>query len=323
MTRFVSFIIPALNEERHLGPCLKSIWSLELPVGVEGIETIVVDNRSTDRTVEISRAEGAIVVEVAPGRPSIARNSGARRATGKWLAFVDADCELPPNWLTICGGHLLKDEKVVAAAGTMHGPVSGATWVERAWYELAHRAGNHAVRSVRWLPTFNLLVRRSSFERVNGFDESLATCEDCDLGYRLEKIGTLMLDPCAEVIHRGESRSLGELFRREAWRTRGNLRLALMRPFDALNWLSLLFPPGAMTGLLVAVVGLVVSLITGWLVWPWVTAVFAIIGAILVLVFRKTTTRNPLSLLKQLLVFGTYLSGRTAGLIWAFQRVDR
>lgn len=323
MTRVISFIVPALNEERHIGRCLKSIRALELPTSVDGIEMIVVDNRSTDRTADISRELRAIVEEVAPGHPSGARNAGARRATGDWLAFVDADCELPPDWLTICGAHLFDQELAVAAAGVMHSPLENATWVERAWYEIGHGAGNDSVRRVRWLPTYNLLVRRSAFEAINGFDESLSTCEDCDLGYRLADLGSLIVDPRARVVHRGESRSLGELFRREAWRSRGNVRLALMRPFDGKNWLSLMFPPGTFVGLLGASSGLAIALVGGWPAWPWMLAVAAILVAIAMLVHRKTMTINPALLLKQLLVFATYLGGRTAGLIWSFQRVER
>jgi hypothetical protein len=230
---------------------------------------------------------------------------------------------LPSNWLTICGSHLLLDEQIVAAAGVMHGPAGNATWVERAWYEIGHRGEDDSVRNVRWLPTYNLLVRRAAFDAVDGFDESLATCEDCDLGYRLANLGTLIVDPRTQVVHSGESRSLGELFRREAWRTRGNVRLALMRPFDGMNWLSLLFPPGALIGLLGATCGLAIALAVGWPLWPWLMAVVVILAAIALLVFRKTMTTHPVLLLKQFLVFTTYLGGRTAGLIWSFQRVER
>ena len=154
MKRIVSFIVPALNEERRIGRCLTSIVEQNLPPGFEGLEVIVVDNRSSDRTAELSRAQGAIVESVSPGHPSRARNAGVGRAAGEWLAFVDADCELPIHWLTTCGEHLLQADTVVAAAGTMSGPAANATWVERAWYEIGHRGGSATAVSVRWLPTF-------------------------------------------------------------------------------------------------------------------------------------------------------------------------
>src|SRR5262245_56045317 len=88
---FVSFIVPALNEEKHIGACLESICRLEMIPEISGIEMIVVDNHSTDRTSAISREMGAQVLKVAPESPSRARNAGAAAARGDWLAFVDAD----------------------------------------------------------------------------------------------------------------------------------------------------------------------------------------------------------------------------------------
>jgi glycosyltransferase involved in cell wall biosynthesis len=319
----LSFIIPALNEEQRIGGCLRSIQQLELPAGVGRIEIVVVDNRSTDRTVQLSQEHGAKVVNVAPGFPSRARNVGARSATGDWLAFVDADCELASDWLSVCGSHLLKDVGVVAVGAAMRDPGSDTPWVERAWYELAYARRAGEFRKSKWLPSFNLLVRRSAFDAIGGFDESLSTCEDCDLGYRLATLGGLILDSRTHAAHLGESRSLSELFRREAWRTRGNLRLAVSRPFDWSNWMSLLFPPVIVASLAVAVGGCVAAFTRAWPVWPWFGFTAFMGSAIMLLVLRKTASTNLWSLLKQMMVFLTYLAGRTTGLVWASRRVER
>lgn len=323
MSQIVSFILPALNEELHIGDCLRSIKRLELPAGVERVEMIVVDNQSTDRTEEISVSEGAIVVRVPAGNPSLARNTGASRANGEWLAFVDADCELPTNWLVVCCSHLSESGRVIGVAGVMEKPGGDATWVERAWFELAHGKRCEVAATARWLPTFNLLLRRDAFESVGCFDESLTTCEDCDLGYRLSASGFLIIDPRAKVIHNGESRSLRELFRREAWRTRGNVRLAWGRPFDGSNWLSLLFPPAVVILMLGAFAGGAGALWRGATAWPWLVALFALIAGVAAIVLRKSMTVNIAKLVQQIVVFLAYLSGRTAGLFWAFQRVER
>ena len=55
------------------------------------MELIVCDNNSTDRTAAIAAAAGAIVVFEPINQISRARNTGAARATGDWLLFVDAD----------------------------------------------------------------------------------------------------------------------------------------------------------------------------------------------------------------------------------------
>jgi GT2 family glycosyltransferase len=321
--KLVSFIVPALNEERQIGKCLRSICGLELPAGVSSIEIVVVDNHSSDRTVQLSRENGARIVNVSPGFPSRARNAGARSATGGWLAFVDADCELAPDWLSVCGSHLLKNVGVVAVGAAMRDPGFDAPWVERAWYELAYARTAGQIRKTRWLPSFNLLIRRTAFDMIGGFDESLATCEDCDLGYRLAALGDLVFDSRTHAAHLGESHSLRELFHREAWRTRGNLRLAQSRPCDWSNWMSLLVPPVILIALVLAIGGTVTTLACHWPMWPWLGATVFMGGAITFLVLRKTASTNLLSLLKQMVVFVTYLAGRTTGLVWASRRVER
>jgi glycosyltransferase involved in cell wall biosynthesis len=240
----VSFIIPARNEERFLARCLESALAQQLPGDLVQTEIIVVDNESTDRTAEIAVSRGARVVSVPPGSVSRARNAGAAVARGNWLAFIDADCELPADWLSqvLATG----DQQEVLAVGTpMAAPGATATWVERTWHDLALKSDDRLTVPVEWLPTFNLLVRADAFQTVGGFDESLVTCEDADLGYRLARHGRLIRNQRTHTIHHGESKSVGEFFQREAWRSRGNLAGALRRGVAPGEWLSLAFPPGA------------------------------------------------------------------------------
>jgi glycosyltransferase involved in cell wall biosynthesis len=319
----VSFVVPALNEELYIGRCLRSIQRLTRPAEVRAIEIIVVDNHSSDGTVRVSKEFGAEVVVVSPGRPSRARNAGARAARGDWFAFVDADCELDQNWLATCGLHLQSDSQVVAVAGAMGAPRQDASWVERTWYELAYATPDLAARKVRWLPTFNLLIRRDAFRRAGEFDESLATCEDSDLGYKVGDFGKLVLDPSTQAAHLGESQTLAELFRREAWRTRGNLQLALARPWDWSNWFSLLVPPGLLGGLLLSVFGAMIARVAGRPVWPWLAILALVLGVASVAVIKKARSKNLLAFGKQMIVLITYLAGRATGLIWTFGRLER
>lgn len=88
---------------------LRKYWSGELPLGVEWI---VVDNGSTDSSVEVARALGAIVIE--SGRNlgfSAANNKGLKRARGNYVAFVNpdvrvefADLERLADRIDRCGG---------------------------------------------------------------------------------------------------------------------------------------------------------------------------------------------------------------------------
>lgn len=94
----LSVVIPARNEARTLPTLLASLArSVQAPT-----EVIVVDDGSTDTTVEVARALGATVV-VAPPPPSgwlgkpWACHLGAQRASAAWLLFLDADVCLAPN----------------------------------------------------------------------------------------------------------------------------------------------------------------------------------------------------------------------------------
>lgn len=89
-----SFVIPTLNEVRHIEKCIAAIKS---QAGIE-VEIIVADNGSHDETVKIARAMGAKIVHVTQRGLSYARNQGAKIAQGKYVCFIDADGVISKNW---------------------------------------------------------------------------------------------------------------------------------------------------------------------------------------------------------------------------------
>jgi hypothetical protein len=213
----VSFIVPALNVEATLEACLDAILAAA-PRTVER-EVLVIDNGSTDRTVEIARARGARVIS-APGLSVAAlRNLGAQTARGDILACVDADCVIGEGWLTAALAHF--DDPTVGAVGAPTAVPEDATWVQRMW--ALHRHRRTTLRVVDWLPTENLVLRKSAFQAIDGFNATLATCEDVDLCYRLGQRHRILSDPALRSIHLGEAPTLARFFRKERWRGRGNL----------------------------------------------------------------------------------------------------
>ncbi len=211
----ISVIIPTLNEEKMIGKCLDCLEESEFPRS--WFEVIVVDNGSTDRTMEIGRSYSSrlnmVVVQKAGVNISALRNLGAAEAKGKILAFLDADCLVPRNWLKSAAQQLQFE-----AAGIVGGNISippGSRWVARAWYGVAYAPTSG---EVSYVPSGNLLVRRSRFFRVGGFTESLKTSEDVDLCARARTAGLpIRAVPEMAVVHLRTPQTLGAFYRRERW----------------------------------------------------------------------------------------------------------
>ena len=215
-----SFIIPVFNEEKNIGRCLNSIRNLLFPN--QDYEVFIVDNGSTDGTHQIIRELNFNFTVIPKVHVSYLRNWGAGMAKGEYLAFVDSDIELAPEWLKN-GLEAFKGPSVVASGCFPRVPPE-ATWVERA--KDLHQCGRHngiLLRPVSWLPSANFLVRREDFLAIGGFNENLETAEDVDLGYRLGKRGILLRNLTMEAIHWGEDKNLATLWRKEVWRGMGNL----------------------------------------------------------------------------------------------------
>ena len=251
----LSVIVPVRNDAVRLGRCLASLGA---GLGLRNTEVIVADNGSNDRSPQVAVEMGARVISLPGLKVSALRNSAAREANGELLAFVDADHELGSNW-TAAAVDAMGDDSV-GAAGARYMPPPGGTWVQEAYGLLRGRTSG--VGDTDWLGSGNMVVRRTAFEQVGGFDASLEACEDVDLCRRLRSAGFRIIgDERLRSIHHGDPPTLAALFRAERWRGRDNLRVSLR---GAVNWRDL---PSAVTPVLslAALVTLILSPILGWL----------------------------------------------------------
>lgn len=219
----ISIVIPMYNEARHIARTLLAAQRAANVAGLE-CELIVVDNGSQDQGPEIARQSGAQVLVVPGVLIGALRNRGTAAATGEWLAFIDADIEMPEDWLT----HLLKLE----AAGVadvfgldLHTPAQ-APWYASAWQRRTLRPSRHTVQSVDWLPSANLLMRRSWFDQVGGFNETLRTGEDKDFTLRLSANGARLMSINENIaLHWGYEMNWREWMGKEMWRQGSHLQL--------------------------------------------------------------------------------------------------
>ncbi|TYL38610.1 glycosyl transferase family 2 [Natronococcus pandeyae] len=156
----VSFVVPAKNEADYLRETLASIAALETDYAYE---VVVVDGESTDETRAIAREYDATLIVGEGSSIAADRNRGAERASGEWLAFVDADTRVRPTYLTEMLGFVESNGLAAASSACrMTGP-----WRAK----LVEATINHVFPRLEYpiLPGFNVFVHRAAFEEVGGF----------------------------------------------------------------------------------------------------------------------------------------------------------
>ena len=211
----LSVVIPAFNEALELPALLRSLESVR---SLLRCEVIVVDNGSTDDTTAVAQSFNAKVVRIERATVANARNVGVGVATGKLLAFLDADIVVSDSWVNEVE-RLAKNEQL---GREITGDVCdiGVTpsWLEKVWFQPMYRRG-----AGKYVNSGNLLVRRSDFIEVGGFNAGLVTGEDVDFCVRATTKGIgVVARRALHVYHNGYPRTLKQFFRREAWHGRGD-----------------------------------------------------------------------------------------------------
>ena len=202
-----------------IGPCLDAINSLNCDPALW--ECVVIDNGSTDDTVKIAESKGARVFSLLNTTISALRNFGAKKAGGDFVGFIDADCVIDVDWLRNAIASF-RDRKV-ACVGSHPSIPEGGSWVQKAWALQNQR--QESVEEVDWLPSMNILVRKSAFCDIDGFNEALMTCEDVDFCYRLKHKGYKIVSNLnIKSAHHGEARTISDFFWKERWRGQSNFR---------------------------------------------------------------------------------------------------
>jgi len=304
----LSFVVPVRNAAAYLPRCLGSIAAAAAP---GRHEVIVVDNGSTDDSASLASKAGARVLSLPGARVGAVRNAGARVASGRAFAFVDADNEIDCGWGLACAAAL--SDASVGAAGLPYQAPSPSTWVQHLYDLLRFRP--RARQDVRWLGAGNLVVRREVFEAVGGFDEALEACEDVALCLEIERAGyRIVAEPGMRSVHHGDPATLSALFAGELWRGRDNLRVSLRGPWWSLP--SVLVP--------VASLALVVTFCATLLAAPWlgwslpVLAISGLVGIALLrtaVIIRRGRLTPPTLWVQSLAVALTFELGRAFALL--------
>jgi glycosyltransferase involved in cell wall biosynthesis len=176
----ISIVIPAYNEENYLPATLVKIGAALANVGCDS-ETIVVDNESTDKTRLIAESFGAKFFTETERNIAKVRNTGAKNSGGDVLIFVDADT-LVPDSLFQKIADVMRDKKCFGGAVAV-----GYGEFRRKWMKF------YLCGWQFWGAFFNMkqgatqFCRKSVFENLGGYDETIYIGEDVMFYWRLSK----------------------------------------------------------------------------------------------------------------------------------------
>ncbi len=216
----ISVVIPTFNRASVITRALESVLRQTHPPE----EILVVDDGSTDDTVERVRAEFPAVrlIEQENRGVSAARNAGIRAATGTWIALLDSDDEwltdkLERQWQAVTEPEPKPEPEPDTVTLFCH---TDEIWIRRGRrvnpMKKHRKYGGHIFEHCLPLCVISpssVLMHRRLFEIVGGFDEDLPVCEDYDLWLRVTaRFPVLFLDEPLIVKHGGHEDQLSRRF---------------------------------------------------------------------------------------------------------------
>ncbi|TCP58977.1 cellulose synthase/poly-beta-1,6-N-acetylglucosamine synthase-like glycosyltransferase [Tumebacillus sp. BK434] len=259
---FVTVIMPVRNEEAYLAGCLDSLFATDY--GLERLEVLVIDGSSTDRTLEIlagyqTRYPCLRLLENPRQLQVAALNLGIQAARGEIIVRMDAHSEYPADYIGRCVTLLLASGAdnvggVLEAAGRTPFGKAVALAVTSPF-----GAGDAKYRTAvqeAWVDTiFPGVWRKTTLQRLGGFQAAWEVNEDYELNYRLRRSGgKILLSPairCRYYVREGIGALARQYFRYGHWKVK-----TLVAHPDSLRWRQLAAP--------LLVLGLAVSALTAW-----------------------------------------------------------
>jgi glycosyltransferase involved in cell wall biosynthesis len=197
----VSVIIPTHNRAGWVGEAIGSV----LVQTYKPIELIVVDDGSTDHTSQVVQALGSALTYLPQPQAGVsaARNRGVAVSHGELVAFLDSD-------------DLWQPEKVAAQVEVLRQqPQTQVCYTDEIWIRHGVRVNpkhiHHKCSGWMFLESLprclispsSVMLRRSLWDRLGGFDERLPACEDYDLWLRLTACVPVALVPQRLIVKRG------------------------------------------------------------------------------------------------------------------------
>ena len=179
----ISVIIPVYNVQKYIKKTLESIQSQTKKV----FEIIVVDDGSTDQTLEIVKKYPVRIFQQKNQGPSAARNYGASQATGEWLAFLDGDDLWEPQKIEMVLNEIKSHPDVELISSNVSRGNEDDGWIPMDFHSRYNKNKPFLNQIFRrnFIATSTVVIKKTKFDEVGGFNPSLRIAEDLDLWIRL------------------------------------------------------------------------------------------------------------------------------------------
>ena len=210
----VSIIIPAYNGWKMNYKCLQSIFRNTYGTSYE---VIFADDVSTDETSNITEYIKNIVVVRNENNLGFLKNcnNAAAFAKGEYIHFLNNDTEVTSGWLSSLVELMDKDPQIGITGSKLIYPdgrlqeAGGIIWQDGSGWNYGHKQNPEAsefnyVKEVDYISGASIMVRKSVWEKLGGFDERYipAYYEDTDLAFEVRNMGMKVIyQPQSVVIH--------------------------------------------------------------------------------------------------------------------------
>ena len=194
-TAFFSIIIATYNRPQKICACLQSLSRLDYPR--DRFEVIVVDDGSQPSLQPVvdcflDQLDVTLLTQTNAG-PAAARNAGAKRARGEFLAFMDDDCTPSPDWLQKLANRFAEIPDHAIGGQTLNPlPENPYSTASQNLLNAGYAYHNPTPGQASFFASSNLTVPAAHFHSIGGFDITFKTSEDRDFCDRWQHHGFQM-----------------------------------------------------------------------------------------------------------------------------------